>query len=163
MQDSVGRIDILLTVPPSSRDVSPQALPCIEKLRSEIEINVLKNASIVNTFLPLLKAAKQSCVVMISSAAASLGDRVIAKRSTDKATCVALTALNALAKTYAEQLEPYGIKVNVIAPDAGVMSTDVTAGESILEEVSRLILQTGTHILGSPTGCFLSVNGTVSW
>ncbi|MEV6323989.1 SDR family oxidoreductase [Nocardia sp. NPDC051787] len=133
--------------------------------RAVFETNVFGPVQVTNAFLPLLRAAAQPRVVMVSS---GMGSQV---RTSDpsrvESTLLGLpypaskTALNMITSQYSRALP--GIQVN--AADPGYTATDLNghSGFQTVTEGTDAIVRLATLEPDGPTGGFFDRTGPVPW
>ncbi|GCF09338.1 SDR family NAD(P)-dependent oxidoreductase [Dictyobacter arantiisoli] len=111
------------------RSVSPEAVPCLDALlnnagtayggpiellslddlRAQFEINVIAHVGVIQTLLPLLKAARGT-IISVSSISGKMSIPVTGLYSASK------YALEALSDALRLELAPFGVKVVLIEP-----------------------------------------------
>jgi NAD(P)-dependent dehydrogenase (short-subunit alcohol dehydrogenase family) len=158
-----AQLDLLVTVPRNANTAELQPSVTVENLRATLEVEVVRIAAIIEAFLPLLIESKQGRIVNVSTATASMQTGSSSSRGRGAASCIAMTALNALTLYYARELAPYRIKVNAVAPDGGIMGIPLAGSEGALEDSAQLIVQLGTSGDDGPTGGFFSPCGPIPW
>ncbi|WP_406276051.1 SDR family NAD(P)-dependent oxidoreductase [Nocardia sp. NBC_00881] len=133
--------------------------------RAVFETNVFGPVQVTNAFLPLLRAAAQPRIVMVSSGIGSL------TRTSDpsriESTLLGLpypaskTALNMITSQYSRALP--GIQVN--AADPGYTATDLNghSGFQTVTEGTDAVVQLSTIGPDGPTGTFFDRTGPVPW
>ncbi|WP_324198148.1 SDR family oxidoreductase [Nocardia beijingensis] len=133
--------------------------------RAVFETNVFGPVQVTNAFLPLLRAAPQPRIVMVSSGIGSLA------RTSDptrvESTLLGLpypaskTALNMITSQYSRALP--GFQVN--AADPGYTATDLNghAGVQTVTEGTDAIVRLATLPPDGPTGGFFDRAGPVPW
>ncbi|MEU4342000.1 SDR family NAD(P)-dependent oxidoreductase [Nocardia sp. NPDC023852] len=133
--------------------------------RAVFETNVFGPVQVTNAFLPLLRAAAQPRIVMVSSGIGSL------TRTSDpsriESTLLGLpypaskTALNMITSQYSRALP--GIQVN--AADPGYTATDLNghSGFQTVTEGTDVVVQLSTIGPDGPTGTFFDRTGPVPW
>ena len=134
-----------------------------------IEINLLGAVACVSAFLEQRRENAEASIVLVGSTAGQRGESGYGAYAASKA------ALMGLAKSWAVELGPAGVRVNVAAP--GWVATDMTA-EVLGDETQRDVIELGIPLgrvaeaedLAGPifllsedsrhvTGTVLSVNG----
>ncbi|WP_407317392.1 SDR family NAD(P)-dependent oxidoreductase [Isoptericola halotolerans] len=160
-----GRLDVLVNNAGISGELvaPPETLP--DHFLDVFGVNVLGPVRTTHTFLPLLRAADQPRVVMVSSGLGSFA------RTTDPGTVesqfasitypASKAALNMVTSQYARSLP--GFQVNAVDP--GYTATDLNGhqGEQTVEEGARSVVRAATLTADGPTGQFLDALGTVPW
>lgn len=157
----VNNAGILLgaTTPPSEMSM--------ETIKATYEVNLFGPIRVTQAFVPLLKAARDARVVMMSSGVGSL---TLITDPTSIFSSVNLldytsskVALNAVTVSFAKELEAHGIKVNAVEP--GHVQTDlngntgfITPDEGAVTAIKMALLdETG------PTGGFFGSHGRQPW
>jgi 3-oxoacyl-[acyl-carrier protein] reductase len=138
--------------------------------RRVIEVNLLGAVSCVAAFLEQRREGAEASVVLVGSTAGQRGESGYGAYAASKA------ALMGLAKSWAVELGPSGVRVNVVAP--GWVATEMTA-EIMDDEAQREVIELGiprgrvaepedlagpiafllSEDSGHVTGTVLSVNG----
>lgn len=130
----------------------------VEDARAMFEVNTLGPLRVTQAFLPLLRAAGDARVVMMSSGLGSIAD------AGDMAGpfwnvgyagyCASKAALNMLTVKLAKELLPDGIKVN--ATDPGFTATDLNGhtGYRTVEQAAGVVVEMATLGFMGPTGGF---------
>lgn len=122
-----GRLDVLINNAGISgaQPVLPSR-QSIADIQSVYETNVFGAIRMTQTFLPLLKAAGDAHVVMVSSGLGSLSWVTDLTHPYAKVEAMGYTssktALNAVTVAFAKELAPFGISVNAVDP--GYTATD---------------------------------------
>ena len=147
-----------------------QSAPSIERItdiRSTYETNVFGPIRVTQVFLPLLKAATEARIIMVSSILGSIA------LGLDKSTVYgqvnfmgyssSKSALNAVMASFAKELEPTGIKVFSIEP--GNIKTDLNNNTGALtpDEGAAVSVKYGTTNEDFPTGSFFGPEGILPW
>ncbi|XVS64431.1 SDR family oxidoreductase [Actinosynnema sp. CA-299493] len=161
----VGRLDVLVNNAGVGGPTSPPADTTAASLREVFEVNVFGAVRVTNAFLPLLRAAEQPRIVMVSS---GMGSFTVANdpRWFDLAPPrlgypASKAALNMITSQYARALD--GILVNAVDP--GYTATDLTGHEgfqTVVEGADAIVRLAGLGPDG-PTGGFFDRDGTVPW
>ncbi|WP_227999946.1 SDR family oxidoreductase [Nocardia australiensis] len=133
--------------------------------REVFETNVFGPVEVTNAFLPLLRAATQARIVMVSSGMGSLARTSDPSRV--ESTLLGLpypsskTALNMITSQYSRALP--GIQVN--AADPGYTATDLNnhSGFQTVTEGTDAIVRLATAGPEGPTGGFFDRTGPVPW
>lgn len=110
---------------PLARD--PDAIDPLPLFEREIAINVCGVANAVAAFLPHARRSAPCSIVLVGSTAGQRGEAEYAAYAASKA------ALSGLAKSWAVELAPLGIRVNVCAP--GWVDTDMT--RAVMDDAER--------------------------
>ncbi len=162
-----GKLDVLVNNAgiPGGR-AAPGAQP-VDEIKDVYETNVFGAIRVTQAFLPLLKAAGEASVVMVSSGLGSLGwlsdpsnpfyGVNILGYNTSK------TALNAVTVSFAKDLKNSGIRVN--AADPGYTATDFNGhtGYRTVEQAAAGIVWLATQDASGPTGGFFFEQERVPW
>ena len=167
VQAVTGTLDVLINnagIPGPSPVPSQQA---IQDIRDVYETNVFGPIRVTQVFLPLLKSASHSNVVMVSSGLGSLGwlsdpahpfygVNILGYNSSK-------TALNAVTVSLAKELSAFGIHVN--AADPGYTATDFNGhtGYRTVEQAAQGIVWLATQGESGPSGCFYFEQDLVPW
>jgi NAD(P)-dependent dehydrogenase (short-subunit alcohol dehydrogenase family) len=143
------------------------SLQNIDEIKDIYETNVFGAIRVTQAFLPLLKAAGQANIVMVSSGLGSLGwlsdpanpfysVNILGYNSSK-------TALNGVTLAFAKELASVGIKVN--AADPGYTATDLNAhsGYRNVEQAAAGIVWLATLDEIGPTGGFYFDKANVPW
>lgn len=104
---------------PSPLDTDIEAVS--RQHRRVLEVNVLGAVHAMSAFLAQMRAGEPCSVVLVGSTAGQRGESGHGAYAASKA------ALMGLAKSWAVELAPRGVRVNVVAP--GWVDTEMTAGE----------------------------------
>ena len=167
IRDEGGSLDVLINNAgiPGGRD-TPSLQP-VDEIKTVYETNVFDPIRVTQAFLPLLKAAGQASVVMVSSGLGSLGwlsdpahpfyaVNVLGYNSSK-------TALNGVTVSFAKELASAGIKVNVADP--GYTATDFNghSGYRTVEQAAAGIVWLATQGADGPTGGFFFEQTQVPW
>ncbi|HEX3496006.1 MAG TPA: SDR family NAD(P)-dependent oxidoreductase, partial [Methylocella sp.] len=131
------------------------------------DVNVFGPIRVTQAFLPLLLAAPAARVVMVSSAAGSIG-RALDPTSVIYPTKVmgynsSKTALSAITVAFAKELAPQGVKVNAAAP--GYTATDLNGhrGHRTVQQAAEIIVRLATLDSSGPTAGYFDDDGPVPW
>ena len=115
-QEQFGRIDFLITSAGILR--APGSLPKpmlqVDSEEWDIVINVnLKGVFLSNkAVLPAMMAQREGCIINLSSTSGRQG------KAHDSAYCASKFGVIGLSESLAEEVRPYGIKVQTVLPDA---------------------------------------------
>ncbi|KAA8889203.1 SDR family oxidoreductase [Nocardia colli] len=166
IRETAGRLDVLINNAGISGGFAdaPEQIQAAH-LREVYETNVFAPVQVTHAFLPLLRAAEQPRIVMVSSGMGSL--TITSDPNRLESTLVNLpytsskTALNMITSQYARALP--GIKVN--AADPGYTATDFNAhaGYQTLIEGTDAILHLATLGPDGPTGGYFDREGPLPW
>ena len=167
VREEDGSLDVLINNAgiPGGRDAP--SLQSVEEIKTVYETNVFGPIRVTQAFLPLLKAAGQASMVMVSSGLGSLGwlsdpanpfypVNILGYNSSK-------TALNGVTVSFAKELAPAGIKVN--AADPGYTATDFNghSGYRTVEQAAAGIVWLATQGAAGPTGGFFFEQTQVPW
>jgi len=160
-------LDVLINNAGIVRDSTPPSEAKIADLREVYETNVFGPIRVTQAFIPLLKKAQGARVVMMSSGLGSLG--LVTDPTSIYSTANLLgynsskTALNAVAVSFAKELERYGIKVNAVEP--GSVATDLNghSGEMTTEEGAESAVAMAVIGKDGPTAGFFGRYGRQPW
>ncbi|WP_296185773.1 SDR family oxidoreductase [Pseudomonas sp. UBA1879] len=148
-----------MTVPPSQIRM--------EDMKAVFEVNLFGPVRVTQAFLPLLKAANQARIVMMGSGVGSL--TLITDPTSIYSTVNLLdytsskVALSAVTVSFAKELEPFGIKVNVVEP--GHVRTDLNGNSGFLTPDEGAVTAINAALLDAdgPTGGFFGSHGRQPW
>ncbi|WMT91930.1 SDR family NAD(P)-dependent oxidoreductase [Pelagibacterium sp. H642] len=175
-----GRLDVLvqnaaiataLTGEVTSEELAQTGRPSVipmQDIRRIWETNVFGVLAVYQAMLPVLRMTPGARIVNISSGAGSLTLNAQAdfplRSGFDAGYCASKTALNGLTLAMAIELEPEGIRVNVVSPGytrtrlTGFAGTD-TVEQGAAEAVRLALLEDRT-----PTGTFTHAeHGALPW
>jgi NAD(P)-dependent dehydrogenase (short-subunit alcohol dehydrogenase family) len=152
-------IAVDMTVPPSQIRM--------EDMKAVFEVNLFGPVRVTQAFLPLLKAANQARIVMMGSGVGSL--TLITDPTSIYSTVNLLdytsskVALSAVTVSFAKELEPFGIKVNVVEP--GHVRTDLNGNSGFLTPDEGAVTAIKAALLDAdgPTGGFFGSHGRQPW
>lgn len=144
----------------------PSEVP-MEDIKSTFEVNLFGPIRATQAFVPLLKAAGDARVVMMGSGVGSL--TLITDPTSLYSTVNLLdytaskVALNAVTVAFAKELEPFGIKVNVVEP--GHVKTDLNNNTGFISPGEGALTAIKMALIGSdgPTGGFFGSHGRQPW
>lgn len=166
IRETAGRLDVLINNAGISGGFAdaPEQIQAAH-LREVYETNVFAPVQVTHAFLPLLRAAEQPRIVMVSSGMGSL--TITSDPNRLESTLVNLpytsskTALNMITSQYARALPD--IKVN--AADPGYTATDFNAhaGHQTRTEGTDAILHLATLGPDGPTGGYFDREGPLPW
>jgi NAD(P)-dependent dehydrogenase (short-subunit alcohol dehydrogenase family) len=139
----------------------------MEDMKAVFEVNLFGPVRVTQALLPLLKAADQARIVMMSSGVGSLA--LITDPTSIYSTVNLLdytsskVALNAVTVSFAKELEPLGIKVNAVEP--GHVRTDLNANSGVLTPGEGAATAIRMALIGpdGPTGGFFGAHGRQPW
>jgi len=138
-----GKIDILIN---NAGVVSPSLIDEIDEAEFDhiMDTNVKGNFMVAQAVVPYLRAQKGGAIVCISSIAGQLGGGVFGRShyATSKA------GIMGMARAFARELAPEGIRVNAIAP--GTLDNDFTKGRMTDEIKAKIASNVPMGRLGTP-------------
>ena len=150
--------------------INPAAPPSavrMEDAKATFEVNLFGPVRVTQAFLPLLKAAGDARVVMMSSGVGSLALITDPTSIYSSVNLLAYTsskvALNAVTVSFAKELAPLGIKVNAVEP--GHVQTDLNDNTGFLTPDEGAVTAIRMALLGEdgPTGGFFGSHGRQPW
>ncbi|MBB4618718.1 SDR family oxidoreductase [Sphingomonas abaci] len=115
-RDAFGRIDILVCNAASNPYYGPLAGIADDQFRKILDNNVLSNHWLIQLVAPEMRERKQGSIIIVSSIGGLRGSPTIGAYNVSKA------ADFQLARNYAVEYGPDGVRVNCIAP--GLIKTD---------------------------------------
>lgn len=139
----------------------------LANLKDVYEVNVFGPIRVTQAFVPLLKAAHEAQVVMISSELGSLAALLDPENEFYGINSLSYnsskTALNAATVSFAKALEPFGIKVNAVDP--GFTATDMNggAGYRSVAQAAAIPFALATEGMNGVSAAFLNHNGRLGW
>jgi NAD(P)-dependent dehydrogenase (short-subunit alcohol dehydrogenase family) len=163
-----GKLDILINNAgiPGLQPILPSEQP-LDDIKTIYETNVFAPIRVTQAFLPLLKAATDASVIMVSSGLGSLGwlsdpsnphygVNILGYNSSK-------TALNAVTVAFAKELAACGITVNTADP--GYTATDFNGhtGHRTVEQAATGIVWLATRNAQDMTGRFYFEQNEVPW
>lgn len=163
-----GHLDILINN--AGVNLDPKSQPSLESLdlmRQMFETNTFGPVRVTQALLPLLRAASQARIVMVSSIVGSLAlssnTDVIYGQVNFMGYSSSKAALNMVTASFAKELGPTGIKVYAIEP--GHIRTDLNDNTGTLtpEEGAAVPLRYITMDLDVPNGGFFGPDGILPW
>lgn len=144
----------------------PSQIP-MEDIRSTFEVNLFGPIRVTQAVIPLLKAARDARVVMMGSGVGSLAlitDPTSLYSSVNLLDYTASkVALSAVTVSFAKELEPFGIKVNVVEP--GHVRTDLNKNTGFIspEEGAQTAIKMALIGSDGPNGGFFGSHGRQPW
>ncbi|TCQ97162.1 SDR family oxidoreductase [Neorhizobium sp. JUb45] len=144
----------------------PSQIP-MEDIKLTFEVNLFGPIRVTQAFVPLLKAARDARVVMMGSGVGSLAlitDPTSLYSSVNLLDYTASkVALNAVTVSFAKELAPFGIKVNVVEP--GHVRTDLNKNTGFISPEEGALTAIKMALIGSdgPTGGFFGSHGRQPW
>ncbi|SCL59721.1 NAD(P)-dependent dehydrogenase, short-chain alcohol dehydrogenase family [Micromonospora citrea] len=160
-----GRLDVLVNNAGIGGTNSAPADTTAFDLREVFEVNVFGPVRVTHAFLPLLRAAEQPRIVMVSSGMGSVATITDPNLSglvpPTLAYPASKSALNMITTQYASALSD--IKVNAVDP--GYTATDMNnnSGFQTVTEGTDAIVRLADIGPDGPTGGFFDRTGPVSW
>ena len=167
--EKYGRLDALINnaaifvdfgVPPSQTD--------LQILRQTFETNVFGVWETIQAFLPLLKKSDAGRIVNVSSTVGSLAE--IGKPDSMYAEMVipayqaSKTALNAVTRVFAKELQNTNIKINSVCPGYVNSNPPYTDGApKSVEEGARISVKMATIGDDGESGGFFDDDGRIDW
>ncbi|MFG2071280.1 SDR family NAD(P)-dependent oxidoreductase [Nonomuraea maritima] len=165
------RLDVLINNAGAPGRVIPPADATADELHSVYDTNVYGPVRVTHAFLPLLQAAENPRVVMVSSAVGSFAvvadPHQPASKMHELAYSSSKTALNMITVRYANALPT--IKFNMLTPgevaNHKFAATDMNrhTGQLTAAEGSDPIVELATIDADGPTGIFIDRLGPVAW
>ncbi|MGV2129581.1 SDR family oxidoreductase [Agrobacterium vitis] len=146
---------------------TPPSQVTMEAIKSTFEVNLFGPIRVTQAFVPLLKAAGEARIVMMGSGVGSL---TLITDPTSLYSSVNLldytaskVALNAVTVAFAKELEPSGIKVNVVEP--GHVRTDLNKNTGFISPEEGALTAIKMAMIGNdgPTGGFFGSHGRQPW
>ncbi len=168
LSDEIDALQVLVNNAGILVDVStpPSQVP-MKDIKSTFEVNLFGPIRVTQAFVPLLKAGRDARVVMMGSGVGSLAlitDPTSLYSSVNLLDYTASkVALNAVAVSFAKELEPFGIKVNVIEP--GHVRTDLNKNTGFIspEEGAQTAIKMALIGSDGPNGGFFGSHGRQPW
>lgn len=168
VRDEDGYLDVLINnAGILGEHPTAPSLQSVRDMREIYETNVFGAVRVTQAFLPLLKAAHDASVVMVSSGLGSLGwlsdpanefygVNILGYNSSK-------SALNAVTVSFAKELAALGIAVNSVDP--GYTATDFNghSGYRTVEQAAAGIIWLATQDTNRPTGSFYFEQQKVPW
>jgi NAD(P)-dependent dehydrogenase (short-subunit alcohol dehydrogenase family) len=161
----VGRLDVLVNNAGVGGPPIPPADTRPADMSEMFAVNVFGPVRVTRAFLPLLRAAANPRIVMVSSGLGSFTG-ISEPRWVELVPPIlgypaSKTALNMITTQYARALE--GIRVNAVDP--GYTATDLNghSGFQTVEEGATAIVQLACIGPDGPTGGFFDREGAVAW
>jgi len=145
----------------------PPSQARMEDIKATFDVNLYGPIRVTQAFVPLLKAAGDARVVMMGS---GLGSLTLITDPTSIYSSVNLmdytsskVALSAVTVAFAKELEPFGVKVNIVEP--GNVRTDLNDNTGLLTPEEGASTAISMAMIGSdgPTGGFFGSHGRQPW
>jgi NAD(P)-dependent dehydrogenase (short-subunit alcohol dehydrogenase family) len=139
----------------------------MEDIKATFEVNLYGPIRVTQAFLPLIKAGEDGRIVNMGSGVGSLALIVDPTSIYSSVNFLDYTmskvALNAVTVAFAKELEPLGIKVNVVEP--GNVQTDLNDNQGMLtpEEGAATAIRFALIDKDGPTGGFFGSHGRQPW
>jgi NAD(P)-dependent dehydrogenase (short-subunit alcohol dehydrogenase family) len=165
VKTEVGRLDVLVNNAGVGAPATPPGDTSAASLREVFEVNVFGAVRVTNAFLPLLRAAEQPRIVMVSSGMGSFtvatDPRWFGLVPPQLGYPASKAALNMITVQYARALD--GIRVDAVDP--GYTATDLTnhTGFQTVTEGTDAVVRLAGIDQDGPTGGFFDREGTVRW
>ncbi|NSY14834.1 SDR family NAD(P)-dependent oxidoreductase [Agrobacterium vitis] len=146
---------------------TPPSQVTMEAIKSTFEVNVFGPIRVTQVFVSLLKAAGDARIVMMGSGVGSLtliSDPTSLYSSVNLLDYTASkVALNAVTVSFAKELEPSGIMVNVVEP--GHVRTDLNKNMGFISPEEGALTAIKMAMIGNdgPTGGFFGSHGRQPW
>ena len=168
LSSEVAALDVLVNNAGIIIDtVSPPSQLRMEDIKATFEVNTFGPIRVTQAFTPLLKASGDARVVMMGSGVGSLALIVDPTSIYSSVNFLDYTAskvaLSAVTVSFAKELEPFGIKVNVVEP--GNVRTDLNGNRGSLEPDEGAATAIKMALIGpsGPTGGFFGSHGRQPW
>ena len=158
-----GRLDVLVNNAGVGGQEKPPGEVAVADLREMFEVNVFGAIRVTNAFLPLLLAADEPRIVLVSSGMGSFSvasdPRWYDLVPPTLGYPATKAALNMITVQYARALD--GVRANAVDP--GFTATDLTdhRGFQTVAEGTDAIVRLAE--VGAPTGGFFDRKGTMPW
>ena len=168
LSSEIDALDVLVNNAGIAIDMTlPPSQVRMEDMKAVFEVNLFGPVRVTQAFLPLLKAGNQARIVMMGSGVGSLA--LITDPTSIYSTVNLLdytaskVALSAVTVSFAKELEPLGIKVNVVEP--GHVRTDLNGNSGFLspEEGAVAAIKMALLEADGPTGGFFGSHGRQPW
>jgi NAD(P)-dependent dehydrogenase (short-subunit alcohol dehydrogenase family) len=168
LTSQITSLDVLINNAGIAVDMTkPPSEVQMKDMKAVFEVNLFGPVRVTQAFLPLLKAANQARIVMMSSGVGSL--TLITDPTSIYSTVNLLdytsskVALNAVMVSFAKELAPLGIKVNAVEP--GHVRTDLNGNSGVLTPEEGAATAIKMALLGpeGPTGGFFGSHGRQPW
>lgn len=146
---------------------TPPSAARMDDIKATHEVNLFGPIRVTQAFLPLLQAAGDARVVMMGSGVGSLALITDPTSIYSTVNLLAYTsskvALNAVTVSFARELAPLGIKVNIVEP--GHVQTDLNGNTGVLTPEQGAATAIRMALIGpdGPTGGFFGSHGRQPW
>ncbi|MFI6922326.1 SDR family NAD(P)-dependent oxidoreductase [Nonomuraea spiralis] len=171
VREHTGRLDVLINNAGAPGNIVPPAEATADEIHAVYDTNVYGPIRVTHAFLPLLEAAENPRVVMVSSGGGSFAvvtdpDQPVSKMH-ELAYSSSKAALNMITVRYAQAL-PH-IKFNAVTPGETAnhkfTATDMNhhTGQLTVTEGTDPIIELATLTPSGPTGTFIDRLGQVAW
>ena len=164
----VGALDVLINNAGIIIDATtPPSQVRMEDMKAVFEVNLFGPVRVTQALLPLMKAAQNARIVMMSSGVGSFGLITDPTSIYSSVNLLDYTsskiALNAITVSFAKELEPLGIKVNAVEP--GHVKTDLNGNSGFLTPEEGAATAIKMALIGpeGPTGGFFGSHGRQPW
>jgi len=168
LSSEVGALDVLINNAGIIIDVTtPPSQVRMEDMKAVFEVNLFGPVRVTQALLPLMKAAQNARIVMMSSGVGSFGLITDPTSIYSSVNLLDYTsskiALNAITVSFAKELEPLGIKVNAVEP--GHVKTDLNGNSGFLTPEEGAATAIKMALIGpeGPTGGFFGSHGRQPW
>ncbi|MEO6282904.1 MAG: SDR family NAD(P)-dependent oxidoreductase [Dyadobacter sp.] len=168
LKEQTAHLDILINNAGVALDL--KTLPSGENMnliRQTFETNTFGPIRVTQALLPLLKAADQARVIMLSSIVGSIGlssdPDVIYGQVNFMGYSASKAALNMITAAFAKELGPLGIKVYAIEPGHIRTALNDHTGTLSTEEGAAVPLRYATMTLDAANGGFFGPDGILPW
>lgn len=160
IREHYGRLDILVNNAGIFPDPMKNALDStVDMLRTAMETNMYGPFRLCQTFIPIMKKNNYGRIVNMSSGMGQLSDM----NGCCPAYRTSKTALNALTRLFADELQGTNILINSMCP--GWVRTDMGGpnAERSIEEGTNTIIWLATLPNGGPSGSFFRERQPIPW
>jgi NAD(P)-dependent dehydrogenase (short-subunit alcohol dehydrogenase family) len=134
-----------------------------EDMRFVYEVNVFAVVTMINTFLPLLRAAEAGRIVNVTSKRGSLGEEGAWGGQPSLSYSTSKTALNAVTAHFARELADTPVKVNGAAPGHVATQFNDFRGTRTPEQGAAVALRLATLGPDGPTGEVYQDDTRLAW